>query len=42
MGMGLPGSSKIERIKENLGVADVFLTKEEFDQIESQLVKARE
>jgi hypothetical protein len=35
----IPGSRKIERIEENLGAADVNLTKEEFDRIEAELAK---
>ncbi|MBS4196485.1 aldo/keto reductase [Lederbergia citri] len=37
----IPGSRKIERIKENLGAAKVILTKEEFEQIELQLAKIK-
>ncbi|MCM3781920.1 aldo/keto reductase [Neobacillus mesonae] len=37
----IPGSRKIERIKENLGAAEVVLTNEEFDQIETQLAKIK-
>jgi hypothetical protein len=35
----IPGSRKIERIEENLGAADVELTKEEFERIETELAK---
>jgi aryl-alcohol dehydrogenase-like predicted oxidoreductase len=35
----IPGSRKIERIKENLGAADVELTEEEFERIEAELAK---
>lgn len=35
----IPGSRKIERIIENLGAADVVLTKEEFAKIEAELSK---
>lgn len=35
----IPGSRKIERIKENLSASDVILAKEEFEQIESELAK---
>jgi len=33
----IPGSRRIERIKENLAAADVLLTAEEFDRIETEL-----
>jgi len=35
----IPGMRKIERIKENLGAADVALTQEEFERIEAELAK---
>jgi len=35
----IPGSRKIERIKENLGAADGELTEEEFERIEAELAK---
>ena len=35
----IPGSRKIERIKENLGAADVEMTDEEFERIEAELAK---
>ncbi|MED4040978.1 aldo/keto reductase [Niallia taxi] len=37
----IPGSRKIERIRENLGAANINLTKEEFEQIEKQLAKIK-
>ena len=37
----IPGSRKIERIRENLGAANINLTKEEFEQIEKQLTKIK-
>ncbi len=35
----IPGMRKLERIKENLGAADVELTEEEFERIETELAK---
>jgi aryl-alcohol dehydrogenase-like predicted oxidoreductase len=35
----IPGSRKLDRIKENLGAADVELTEEEFTKIEAELAK---
>lgn len=35
----IPGSRKRERIEENLGAADVELTKEEYSKIEEELAK---
>jgi len=35
----IPGMRKVERIKENLGAADVDLTDEEFERIETELAK---
>ena len=35
----IPGSRNIERIKENLGAADIELTEEEFERIEVELAK---
>ena len=35
----IPGSRTTERIRENLGAADVVLTKDEFEQLEAELSK---
>jgi aryl-alcohol dehydrogenase-like predicted oxidoreductase len=35
----IPGMRKVERIKENLGAADVNLTEEEFERIETELAR---
>lgn len=35
----IPGMRKLERIKENLGAADVELTEDEFARIETELAK---
>jgi aryl-alcohol dehydrogenase-like predicted oxidoreductase len=35
----IPGSRRLERIKENLGAADVDLTHDEFERIEAELAK---
>ncbi|HIZ56474.1 MAG TPA: aldo/keto reductase [Firmicutes bacterium] len=35
----IPGMRKVERIKENFGAADIVLTKEEFEQIETELAQ---
>jgi len=35
----IPGMRKLERIKENLGAADVHLAEEEFERIETELAK---
>jgi len=37
----IPGSRKLERIKENLAAADIDLTDDEFSQIEAELVKIK-
>ena len=37
----IPGMRKIERIKENLGAADIDLTTEEYERIEAELAKVQ-
>jgi aryl-alcohol dehydrogenase-like predicted oxidoreductase len=37
----IPGSRKLERMKENLGAAKVELTEEEFNQIETELSRIK-